>query len=103
MARELIISISGMRGIIGENLYPEIAAAYAGAFGTFLRQSGRAQGQEGPLSVCVGRDSRPSGAMLFSAVAAGLSAVGVDVVDLGIVTTPGVGIMLRHLGCTAGL
>ncbi|HPD46150.1 MAG TPA: phosphoglucosamine mutase [Anaerohalosphaeraceae bacterium] len=103
MARELIISISGMRGIIGENLYPEIAAAYAGAFGTFLRQSGRAQGQEGPLSVCVGRDSRPSGAMLFSAVAAGLSAVGVDVVDLGIVTTPGVGIMLRHLGCAGGV
>jgi phosphomannomutase len=103
MARELIISISGMRGIIGENLFPEIAAAYAGAFGTFLRQTSRRQGQEGTLSVCVGRDSRPSGAMLYSAVAAGLSAAGVDVVDLGVVTTPGVGIMLRHLGCGGGI
>jgi len=103
MARELIISISGMRGIIGENLFPEIAAAYAGAFGTFLRQTARRQGQEGTPGVCVGRDSRPSGAMLFSAVAAGLSGAGIDVVDLGVVTTPGVGIMLRHLGCAGGI
>ncbi len=41
MARELILSISGMRGIIGENLSPEIAVAYGCAFGTFLK--GRAQ------------------------------------------------------------
>ncbi|MBE0536368.1 MAG: phosphoglucosamine mutase [Phycisphaerae bacterium] len=103
MARELIISISGMRGIVGENLFPETAAAYASAFGTFLKQTARRQGQEGPFSVCVGRDSRPSGEMLFAAVAAGLSATGIDVVDLGLVTTPGVGIMLRHLGCSGGM
>ncbi len=103
MASELIISISGMRGIVGANLFPEIAAGYAGAFGTFLRQTSRRQGQEGPLSVCIGRDSRPSGTMLLSAVSAGLSAAGIDVVDLGIVTTPGVGIMLRHLGCAGGV
>jgi len=103
MASELIISISGMRGIIGENLFAETAAAYAGAFGTFLRQAARSQGQEGPLSVCVGRDTRPSGEMLFSAVAAGLAGAGIDVVNLGVVTTPGVGIMLRHLGCAGGV
>ena len=41
--------------------------------------------------------------MLQSAVTGGLCAVGVDVIDLGIVTTPGVGIMVRHLGCNGGI
>ena len=87
MARELIISISGMRGIIGENLYPEIAAAYAGAFGTFLRQSG----VRGRRAGSVRREDSDRQGDALSAVAAGLSAVRVDVVDLGIVTT-GVGL-----------
>ena len=100
MARELIISISGMRGIIGENLSAQIAAAYGCAFGTFLK-SESAEG--GKRAVCIGRDSRPSGQMIFSAMAGGLCSVGVDVVDLGIVSTPGVGVMLRHLGCAGGV
>lgn len=99
MSQELIISISGMRGIIGENLSPEIAAAYGCAFAAFLRT----HKPDKKLTVAVGRDSRPSGAMMFSAVAAGLTAGGVDVVDLSICSTPGVGIMLRHLGCDGGV
>ena len=55
------------------------------------------------LAVCIGRDSRPSGQMIYSAVAGGLCSVGVDVVDLGVVSTPGVGIMLRRLGCAGGV
>ncbi len=98
MAEQLIISISGMRGIVGENLTAAVAAEYGCAFGTFLKSK-----SAGKLSVCVGRDSRPSGQMLSSAVAAGLCSVGVDVVDLGIVTTPCVGVMLRHLGCAGGV
>jgi phosphomannomutase len=100
MTQELIISISGMRGLVGENLFPETAVAYGSAFAAFLRQRhvGKAS-----LSVAVGRDSRPSGQMIFSAVAAGLTACGVNVIDLGICTTPGVGIMLRHLGCDGGV
>lgn len=96
----MIISISGMRGIIGENLTAAIAAEYGCAFGTFLKENctGRKK-----LSVCIGRDSRPSGQMLESAVTVGLCSVGIDVVDLGIVTTPGVGIMARHLGCGGGV
>ncbi|MBN1815753.1 MAG: phosphoglucosamine mutase [Sedimentisphaerales bacterium] len=94
---ELIISISGMRGIIGENLHPEIAARYGAAFGTFLK----AGGKNGP--VCIGRDSRPSGPMLASALASGIMSVGLDVVDLGIVTTPTVGILVRHLDCAGGV
>ena len=97
---ELIISISGMRGIIGDNLTPAIAAEYGCAFGAFLKRNA---GGSDRLRVCVGRDSRPSGQMIFSGVASGLCAVGIDVVDVGIVTTPCVGIMLRHLGCAGGV
>jgi len=96
MSEKLIISISGMRGIVGENLTDSIVADYGSAFGSFLKKN-KAQGKK--LSVCIGRDSRPSGPMLESAVTAGLCAVGVDVISLGVVTTPGVGVMVKKLGC----
>jgi phosphomannomutase len=101
MAEDLIITVSGMRGIVGKNLTPVVAAGYGSAFGTFLKSSVDTGGRR--FSVCLGRDSRVSGPMLMSAVAAGLCAVGVDVVDLGLVTTPGVSVMLRHLGCDGGV
>ncbi len=97
MAEDLIISVSGMRGVVGENLTPMVAAEYGSAFGTFLRSSVDTGGR--PFTVCIGRDSRVSGPMLMSAVTAGLCAVGIDVVDLGIVPTPSVGIMVRQLRC----
>jgi phosphomannomutase len=101
MAENLIISVSGMRGVVGENLTPIVAAEYGCAFGTFLRSTIDAGGR--PFAVCIGRDSRVSGQMLMSAVAAGLCAVGINVVDLGLVPTPSVGIMLRRLGCEGGV
>jgi phosphomannomutase len=101
MAESLIISVSGMRGVVGENLTPMIAAEYGCAFGTFLRSSIDTGGR--PFTVCIGRDSRVSGPMLMSAVTAGLCAVGIDVIDLGLVPTPSVGIMLRELGCEGGV
>jgi len=101
MPEKLIISISGMRGIVGENLTPSIAAEYGCAFGKFLKNNHIGKGKK--LSVCIGRDSRSSGEMLKSAVATGLCSVGVDVIDLGLVTTPGVGIMVRELRCNGGV
>ena len=101
MTQELIISVSGMRGVVGENLTPSIAAEYGCAFGGFLR--GTVGASDRRPSVCIGRDSRVSGQMLACAVTAGLCAVGVDVIDLGLVTTPCVGIMLRELQCDGGL
>jgi phosphomannomutase len=89
-----------MRGIVGENLTASVATDYGCAFGTFLKEN-RAK-KTGRLSVCIGRDSRPSGLKLLTDVAEGLSAVGIDVIDLGVVTTPCVGIMLRELGCAGG-
>jgi len=101
MAERLIISISGLRGIVGENLTASVAEEYGCAFGTFLKN--RHTGKKGRLSVCIGRDSRPSGDMLKSAVSDGLCKVGIDVIDLGLVTTPCVGIMVRELGCSGGV
>jgi phosphomannomutase len=101
MAEQLIISISGVRGIVGENLTAPIAADYGCAFGTFLKDKHGSQDRK--LSLCIGRDSRPSGQMLKSAVTAGLCSVGIDVIDLCIVSTPGVSVMVRELGCVGGV
>ncbi len=101
MAEQLIISVSGMRGIVGENLTTSVATDYGCAFGTFLKEKHAEKTER--LSACVGRDTRPSGRELVSAVTEGLCKVGIDVIDLGVVTTPGVGIMLRELGCVGGL
>jgi phosphomannomutase len=100
MAGELIITVSGLRGIVGENLTAEVAADYGCAFGSFLRSKSAAGAA---LSVCLGRDSRPSGQSLAAAVASGLTTAGINVIDLGIVTTPTVGIMVKHLNCAGGV
>ncbi len=102
MAEKLIISISGMRGIVGDNLNPTIASEYGSAFGSFLKQN-ISEADNGRLRVCIGRDSRVSGQMLKSAVVSGLCATGMDVIDLGLVTTPCVGIMVKHLECVGGV
>jgi phosphomannomutase len=90
-----------MRGIVGSNLTDSVAADYGRAFGTFLKESYAERKEQ--LSVSIGRDSRPSGERLFLAVAEGLCDVGINVIDLGIVTTPSVGIMLRGLHCAGGM
>jgi len=100
VAGELIITVSGLRGIVGENLTPQVAADYGRAFGSFLRSK---SADADKLTVCMGRDSRPSGQSLASAVTSGLTTAGIDVIDLGIVTTPTVGIMVKHLACAGGV
>src|SRR6516165_9336631 len=75
---DLIVSVSGIRGIIGAGLSPAAALAFAQALGTYC-QGGR---------VVLSRDSRPSGTMLRHAVVAGLASCGCDIHDLGIVPTP---------------
>ena len=90
----LMLSISGMRGLVGRSLKPELVCRYAAAFGHWLRGS---RNVAAPL-VALGRDSRPSGAMYEDAVAAGLASVGCRVVRVGILSTPGVAIMADELG-----
>jgi phosphomannomutase len=101
MSEQLIISISGLRGIVGENLTASVAEQYGCAFGTYLKKT--VSDKKKKLTVCMGRDSRASGRMLGLSVSTGLTATGIDVIDLGIVTTPGVGIMVRELQCDGGV
>jgi phosphomannomutase len=84
---ELIVSVSGIRGIIGAGFSPAAALAFAQALGTYL-QGGR---------VVLARDSRPSGNMLRHAVIAGLASCGCEIHDLGIVPTPTCGLAVRKL------
>jgi phosphomannomutase len=93
MANELIVSVSGIRGIIGESLTPEPAARFAAALGAYLR-GGR---------VVVARDSRPSGEMLKHAVLAGLFSTGCQADDIGIAPTPTVGVAVRRLGAAGAI
>jgi phosphomannomutase len=99
MDEKLIVSISGLRGIVGQNLTPSIATEYGCVFGAFLKE----RYKQDTITVCIGCDSRTSGQMLKSAVSAGLCAVGIDVVDLGLVTTPTLGVMIIELRCCGGV
>lgn len=84
MHEPLIVSASGIRGVVGDGLTPEVAARYGAAYGTFL--SGR-DGAEGS-HVILARDSRTSGPLLVDAVAAGVRSTGWSVVDVGLAPTP---------------
>jgi phosphomannomutase len=90
---DLIVSVSGIRGIIGDSLTPEAACRFAAALGTHLN-GGR---------VVVARDSRPSGEMLKHAVLAGLFSVGCTADDIGIAPTPTVGIAVRTLNAAGAI
>ena len=92
----LMISVSGMRGIVGTDLTPELVTRHAAALGAWARQAGR------PL-VVLGRDARTSGAMFARAATAGLMSAGAGVIDLGIVPTPTVQLAVEHHQAGAGL
>ncbi len=81
----LMVSVSGIRGIVGEDLHPENVVRYTAAFAAWCRN----RQDEGPLRVVVGRDGRPSGKTLLDLVKGALGACGVEVVDLGLCSTPG--------------
>ncbi|MGE3182203.1 MAG: phosphoglucosamine mutase [Phycisphaerae bacterium] len=81
----LMVGVSGIRGLVGETLTPQVTMEFAAAYGTMLN-GGR---------VVLGRDSRPSGAMYAAAATAGLAATGCEVTDLGIAMTPTVGHAIR--------
>ncbi|MBL8986758.1 MAG: phosphoglucosamine mutase [Gemmatimonadetes bacterium] len=92
----LMVSVSGMRGIVGTDLTPELVARHAAALGAWARGNGQ------PL-VVLGRDARTSGAMFAHAATAGFMSVGVDVVDVGVVPTPTVQLAVEHHHAGAGL
>lgn len=93
----LMVSVSGVRGLVGAPLTPELMAGVAAALGAHL------QTVEDGHTVCLGRDSRVSGPMFSRAVTAGLQSVGCDVIDLGVVPTPTLLMAVRHHGAIGGI
>ncbi len=89
----LKFSESGVRGVVGETLTPQLVTALAVAFGKYV----------GGGTVVVGRDTRTSGPMFEQAVIAGLLAAGCRPVLLGIVPTPTVQIMVGELRAHGGI
>ena len=81
---ELIIGVSGVRGIIGDGLDIHAAERLAQAYAAMLGKPGR---------VVLARDSRPSGAQLGQTIGTVLVEMGFELIDLGIVTTPGAALM----------
>lgn len=86
----LIKSISGIRGTLGgstaTNLTPVDIVKFAAAYGSWLQQ--RYKDEKEPLTVVVGRDARPSGPMVQELVQQTLVGLGIDVLSLGLSTTP---------------
>ena len=93
MAARTMISVAGIRGVVGETLMAEDFLTYALAFGTFV----------GGGTVVVGRDTRPSGEMVCALIFGGLLSTGCTVIDLGIVPTPTIGLMVRELHAAGGV
>jgi phosphomannomutase len=97
----LIKSISGIRGTIGgktgENLTPLDIVKFAAAFGTWLKKKG------GTTKVVIGRDARPSGELVSTLVTSTLQGLGINVIDLGLSTTPTVEIAVPLEKASGGI
>ncbi|OYW12805.1 MAG: phosphoglucosamine mutase, partial [Planctomycetales bacterium 12-60-4] len=88
-----ILSISGLRGIVGDGLDPEYVARFAATLGTIFEGG----------TVVLSRDGRSTGEMLRHAVLSGLLSTGCEVIDLGIASTPTCGVLVKHLNAAGGL
>ena len=99
----LIKSISGIRGTIGgnvnEGLTPIDTVKFASAYGTWLKNNNPNQ----KLKVVIGRDARPSGQMVSDLVCSSLIGLGIDVVNLGLSTTPTVEIAVPLEDANGGI
>ena len=91
--RELKIGASGVRGVVGDALTPELIVNFACAFGTWC----------GAGPVVIGRDTRRSSTAFRAAVVSGLLSTGCRVIDLGVSPTPLVSFAIRDLGASGGI
>jgi phosphoglucosamine mutase len=91
-----LFGTDGIRGRANvEPITPEMAMAFGRAVAAKFGEQGK--------RILIGRDTRISGPMLEQAVAAGIAAMGVDVLLLGVVPTPAVAFLMRHLNGSAGV
>ncbi len=82
----LMIGVSGIRGVVGESLTPDVALRFVRAYAAYLH--GKNNSSDKRPRVLLARDTRPTGEMMHHIVLGALLSSGCDVVDLGIVTTP---------------
>lgn len=87
----------GVRGVANEKLSPELAFQL-GRYGGYLLTKGNSK-----KKIVIGRDTRLSGEMLESALTAGILSLGVDVIQLGVVSTPCVAYLTRHFQAAGGV
>ncbi len=90
---KLIVSISGLRGVVGDSLTPETVIEYGNAFAKYC----------GRKKIVVGRDGRYHGEMLANILIGTLAANGCDVVDIGICPTPTVQLAAEHSEAAGGV
>jgi len=90
---KLMVSVSGVRGIVGDTLTPEVLIRFSSAFAKYCHYG----------TVVVGRDSRVTGEIMFCAVATGLLASGCRVIDLGVCSTPSIQLMAKELCADGGI
>jgi len=90
---KLMVSISGLRGVVGDSLTPEVVVKYANAFAELTDHK----------KIVIGRDGRYHGAMLEEILAGTLAANGCDVVDIGVCPTPTVQLAAEHSEASGGV
>lgn len=93
----LMVSLSGVRGRVGEALTPEVVATFAAGFGAWAARRG------GSRDIVVGRDSRVSGPLFHRVALSALESVGCDVIDIGLTTTPTCQLAVEHHHAAGGL
>jgi len=99
MKKRQYFGTDGIRGRVGQHpLVPDFALKLGYAAGSVLAFSSKTR----PTFV-IGRDTRQSGQMLQSALTGGMLASGATVINLGVITTPGVAFMVKKLGADAGV
>ena len=96
-----MVSVSGIRGIVGGGLDPAVLVHYAGAYGTWARARAERAGR--PPLIVVGRDARTTGPLCAQIVRATLRGAGCDVVDAGLATTPTVEMAVLIEGAAGGI
>ena len=94
----LILGVSGLRGIVGESLTPEVAVRYAGAVGAWFAHQ---DPYVDTTDIVVGHDGRAGHEVVYYAVIAGLLANGWSVIPIGCATTPTVGFAASSFGTDA--
>jgi phosphomannomutase len=94
----LMVSISGIRGVIGESLTPDVITRYAAAYVTYCRRQ-----VEGPPTIVVGGDGRITGKPVMDTLCAALVLSGARVINIGICPTPTVQLAVEHERAQGGI